>query len=111
MKTLLAIFLMLFAATAAFPAPSAHSSCEMTTAKMRGMTMAPERQHPDGSCCDSNKDCAQACDMVCAPTAVAPMMAGVEPTRSLRLEAVASRQPQLTSLIFTTTDPPPKTAG
>jgi len=110
MKSLLAFFMMLLAVTAAFPAAAAQSGCGMTGA-MQGMTMAPERQHSQGSCCDSNKGCAQTCDMVCAPNAVAPLIGAVQPTRSLRLAAVAGRHPQLTSSISTTTDPPPKTAS
>ncbi|MCA1652807.1 MAG: hypothetical protein ABR588_12250 [Sphingomicrobium sp.] len=111
MKMLLAMFLLLFTVTAAFPAAAARSTCDVTASQMAGMAMAPEQHHSKGSCCDLDNACAQACDALCAPSAIAPLIRAAESTPPLRVEAVASSHPQLASLNFASIDPPPKTAG
>jgi hypothetical protein len=108
MKALLALFLLLFTATAAVPAVAARSACDMAGSTMSGMGMAPEQHQPKGSCCDLDKACAQACDTLCAPNAVAPLTGSAELTPQLPIEAVASSHPRLASLNFASIDPPPK---
>lgn len=111
MKMLLALFLALFALTTAVPAAAARTPCNMAGSEMQGMAMGRDQQEQTGSCCDHDKLCAQACEVLCAPNVVTPNRYVPKVASQMRMDALARSAPLLASFDLPSIDPPPKIAG
>lgn len=110
MKALLALFVALFALTAAVPASAVHGRCAMAGQTMDGMDMSARKTDSSDPCCDlAHKSCALACDAVCAASLAVPAnIAAAVPGLPMIAVLATPSQGRLSSYTLALTDPPPK---